>query len=189
MAIAGIAPDSKQPTEQVENMEQEQKLIKEALISAYDKNISTRLKAELCSYDANSYNYAKDGSKSKSSIFSILFLQSLIYCAATPRRSKEIPTLASNVYYLSFLLLLSFQLFSSNEFTGHDVMKAEQWCTSWWHQFKVLLQRGLRERRFEAFNRLRIFQVISVAVLGGLLWWHTPTSHIQDRVSISSTFQ
>lgn len=126
----GIAPDSKQPTEQVENMEQEQKLIKEALISAYDKNISTRLKAELCSYDANSYNYAKDGSK------------------------------------------------------RHDVMKAEQWCTSWWHQFKVLLQRGLRERRFEAFNRLRIFQVISVAVLGGLLWWHTPTSHIQDRIAL-----
>lgn len=64
-------------------------------------------------------------------------------------------------------------------------MKSEQWCTSWWHQFKVLLQRGLRERRFEAFNRLRIFQVISVAVLGGLLWWHTPTSHIEDRVRIT----
>ncbi|KDP37809.1 hypothetical protein JCGZ_06711 [Jatropha curcas] len=62
--------------------------------------------------------------------------------------------------------------------------KAEQWCTSWWHQFKVLFQRGLRERRYESFNRLRIFQVISVAVLGGLLWWHTPTSHIQDRIAL-----
>ncbi|KAH9739613.1 ABC transporter G family member 14 [Citrus sinensis] len=62
--------------------------------------------------------------------------------------------------------------------------KAEQWSTSWWHQFKVLLQRGVRERRFEAFNKLRIFQVISVAVLGGLLWWHTPTSHIEDRVAL-----
>lgn len=48
----------------------------------------------------------------------------------------------------------------------------------------VLLQRGLRERRYEAFNRLRIFQVISVAVLGGLLWWHTPTSHIEDRIAL-----
>jgi len=51
----------------------------------------------------------------------------------------------------------------------------------------VLLQRGLRERRFEAFNRLRIFQVISVAFLGGLLWWHTPESHIGDRVRVSSS--
>lgn len=63
-------------------------------------------------------------------------------------------------------------------------MKSEQWCTSWWHQFIVLLLRGVRERRFESFNRLRIFQVISVAILGGLLWWHTPTSHIEDRVRI-----
>jgi hypothetical protein len=73
---------------------------------------------------------------------------------------------------------------SSIEIAGFD-MKPEQWCTSWWHQFTVLLQRGLRERRYEAFNRLRIFQVLSVAVLGGLLWWHTPTSHIEDRVRIS----
>jgi len=61
----------------------------------------------------------------------------------------------------------------------------EEWCTSWWYQFRVLLQRGLKERRYDAFNRLRIFQVISVAFLGGLLWWHTPSSHIEDRVRIS----
>ncbi|KAK9277501.1 hypothetical protein L1049_007045 [Liquidambar formosana] len=124
----GIAPDSKQATEQGENIEQEQKSVKEALISAYDKNISTRLKAELCSSDVNNY-YTKDAST-------------------------------------------------------RNHVKSEQWCTSWWHQFKVLLQRGLRERRYDAFNRLRIFQVISVAVLGGLLWWHTPTSHIEDRIAL-----
>lgn len=63
-------------------------------------------------------------------------------------------------------------------------VNSEQWCTSWWHQFKVLLLRGLRERRYDAFNKLRIFQVISVAVLGGLLWWNTPTSHIEDRITL-----
>ncbi|CAK9136960.1 unnamed protein product [Ilex paraguariensis] len=73
--------------------------------------------------------------------------------------------------------------YAKNASTRRNV-KSEQWCTSWWHQFKVLLLRGLRERRFEAFNRLRIFQVISVAVLGGLLWWHTPTSHIEDRIAM-----
>nr|GEU94007.1 ABC transporter G family member 14-like [Tanacetum cinerariifolium] len=63
-------------------------------------------------------------------------------------------------------------------------VQSEQWCTSWWHQFKVLLLRGIRERRFEAFNKLRIFQVISVAILAGLLWWQTPTSHIEDRIAM-----
>ncbi|WCJ29013.1 ABC-2 type transporter family protein [Euphorbia peplus] len=124
----GIAPDSKPTTEQGENVEQEQKSVKEALISAYQKNISTKLKTELSSVDCNFTN--KDASS-----------------------------------------------------RGFDA-KSEQWCTSWWHQFKVLFQRGLRERRFESFNRLRIFQVISVAVLGGLLWWNTPTSHIQDRIAL-----
>ncbi|KAJ7953284.1 ABC transporter-like protein [Quillaja saponaria] len=125
----GIAPDSKQATEQGESMEQEQKLVREALISAYDKNISTKLKAELCSLEFNNYNITKDAS-------------------------------------------------------AKNDIKSEKWCTSWWYQFKVLLQRGLRERRYEAFNRLRIFQVISVAFLGGLLWWHTPESHIGDRIAL-----
>ncbi|KAF6158841.1 hypothetical protein GIB67_012484 [Kingdonia uniflora] len=67
---------------------------------------------------------------------------------------------------------------------ARKMAKSEQWGTSWWQQFKVLLRRGLKERRYEAFNKLRIFQVISVAFLGGLLWWHTPSSHIQDRISL-----
>ncbi|KAL4341104.1 hypothetical protein GQ457_08G024480 [Hibiscus cannabinus] len=124
----GISPDFKPSVEQVENAEEEEKSLKDALISAYEKNISSTLKAELCNTDVN--NYAN---------------------------TKEAHT--------------------RNEM-------AEEWCTSWWHQFKVLLQRGVRERRYEAFNRLRIFQVISVAVLGGLLWWHTPASHISDRIAL-----
>jgi hypothetical protein len=60
--------------------------------------------------------------------------------------------------------------------------RAGEWSTSWWEQFSVLLRRGLRERRHESFSKLRIFQVLSVAFLGGLLWWHTPQNHIQDRV-------
>ncbi|KAK7346180.1 hypothetical protein VNO80_20695 [Phaseolus coccineus] len=126
----GIAPDSsKHGTEQRESQEAENKLVREALISAYDKNIATKLKDELCSLEVNNYEVIRDGST-------------------------------------------------------RNHIKPERWCTSWWHQFKVLLQRGLRERRFEAFNRLRIFQVISVAFLGGLLWWHTPESHIGDRIAL-----
>ncbi|KAL2348745.1 hypothetical protein Fmac_002745 [Flemingia macrophylla] len=126
---SGIAPDSKHATEQSEGLEQEKKQVRDSLIYAYEKNIATRLKDEVCSPEVNNYNITKDA------------------CA----RNSITP---------------------------------EQWCTSWWHQFKVLLQRGVRERRYEAFNRLRIFQVVSVAFLGGLLWWHTPESHIEDRVAL-----
>ncbi|OVA12048.1 ABC transporter-like [Macleaya cordata] len=133
----GIAPDFKRMTEQQGgdtqegggSIEHEQKLVREALISAYDKNIATRLKAELCGVDINNNN-------------------------------------------------------NNNNNNPWNMVKSEEWGTSWWRQFKVLLRRGLKERRYEAFNRLRIFQVISVAILAGLLWWHSPASHIQDRIGL-----
>ncbi|XP_062192420.1 ABC transporter G family member 14-like [Phragmites australis] len=59
-----------------------------------------------------------------------------------------------------------------------------EWTTGWWRQFLVLLQRGLKERRHESFNKLRIFQVLSVATLAGLLWWRTPAAHLQDRTAL-----
>ncbi|KAK4487469.1 hypothetical protein RD792_005895 [Penstemon davidsonii] len=59
-----------------------------------------------------------------------------------------------------------------------------QWTNSWWLQFKVLLSRGLKERKHEAFSSLRIFQVISVSILSGLLWWHSDANHIQDQVGL-----
>ncbi|GAB2235514.1 hypothetical protein Droror1_Dr00025939 [Drosera rotundifolia] len=126
---SGIGPDSKHGTELCESTEQEKKLFRETLISAFDKNISTILKVELYSLDVTAYHCKRDA----------------------PARSE---------------------------------MKPEQWCTSWWHQFTVLLQRGMKERRYEAFNRLRIFQVVSVATLAGLLWWHTPPSHLNDRIAL-----
>ncbi|KAL1343710.1 hypothetical protein HN51_030054 [Arachis hypogaea] len=59
-----------------------------------------------------------------------------------------------------------------------------QWNTTWWEQLKVLLKRGLQERRHESFSGLRIFQVLSVSILSGLLWWHCDHSHIQDQVGL-----
>ena len=70
--IAGIAPDSKHATEQSEGLEQERKQVRESLISAYEKNIATRLKAEVCSLEANNYNITKDACASRSSILSFL---------------------------------------------------------------------------------------------------------------------
>ncbi|XP_057447944.1 ABC transporter G family member 21-like isoform X2 [Lotus japonicus] len=59
-----------------------------------------------------------------------------------------------------------------------------QWTASWWEQFKVLLKRGLKERRHESYSGLRIFQVLSVSILSGLLWWHSDPSHVQDQVGL-----
>lgn len=70
--IAGIAPDSKHATEQSEGLEQERKQVRESLISAYEKNIATRLKAEVCSLEANNYNITKDACASRSSILFFL---------------------------------------------------------------------------------------------------------------------
>ncbi|XP_010066762.2 ABC transporter G family member 21 [Eucalyptus grandis] len=58
------------------------------------------------------------------------------------------------------------------------------WMTSWWEQFTVLLSRGLRERKHESYSGLRVFQVMSVSVLSGLLWWKSDTSHVQDQVGL-----
>ncbi|CAN6803899.1 unnamed protein product [Brassica oleracea] len=42
-----------------ETSDQKQKTVKETLVSAYEKNISTKLKAELCNADSHSYEYTK----------------------------------------------------------------------------------------------------------------------------------
>lgn len=60
-------------------MEQDQKTVRKALISAYDKNICPKLKAELCAgLEVNNYNnYMKDASASKhilSLSLSLIFL-------------------------------------------------------------------------------------------------------------------
>ncbi|MBA0773012.1 hypothetical protein Gotri_008317 [Gossypium trilobum] len=59
-----------------------------------------------------------------------------------------------------------------------------EWNSSWWEQFKVLVRRGVQERKHESYSGLRIFQVMSVSILSGFLWWHSDTSHIQDQVGL-----
>jgi hypothetical protein len=51
--------------------------------------------------------------------------------------------------------------------------KRENWCTSWWSQFTVLLERGLKERRHESFSTLKIMQVFIASILSGILWFQS----------------
>ncbi|XP_059446029.1 ABC transporter G family member 21 [Corylus avellana] len=68
--------------------------------------------------------------------------------------------------------------------TSSRINCENQWSTTWWDQFMVLLRRGLQERKHESYSGLRIFQVMSVSLLSGLLWWKSDTSHIQDQVGL-----
>ncbi|GFP81369.1 ABC transporter g family member 25 [Phtheirospermum japonicum] len=56
-------------------------------------------------------------------------------------------------------------------------------CT-WSNQFTILLQRSLKERKHETFNSLRVFQVITAALLAGFMWWHSDYHDIQDRLGL-----
>eukprot|EP00898_Chlorokybus_atmophyticus_P003217 jgi/Chlat1/3897/Chrsp26S04180 len=51
-----------------------------------------------------------------------------------------------------------------------EVAAPKRWPVAWWTQFRVLAERATKERRFDAFSGLKIFQVIAVAVITGLLW-------------------
>lgn len=64
---------------------------------------------------------------------------------------------------------------------GEAGRRSEQWTTTWWEQFTVLLQRGMKERRHEALSGLRIAQVAASALLAGLLWWRSG-DRLQDQV-------
>ncbi|KAG9159553.1 hypothetical protein Leryth_013546, partial [Lithospermum erythrorhizon] len=65
-----------------------------------------------------------------------------------------------------------------------DDKKFGRWPTTWWQQFSVLLQRGLKERKHESFSKLKIGQVLFVAFLSGLLWWRSDISNLQDQTGL-----
>ncbi|RVW24450.1 ABC transporter G family member 22 [Vitis vinifera] len=64
---------------------------------------------------------------------------------------------------------------------------SREWGANWWQQFSILFRRGLKERRHEYLSGLRITQVISTAVILGLLWWHSDASSpkkLQDQARL-----
>ncbi|KAL8515164.1 hypothetical protein ACS0TY_014028 [Phlomoides rotata] len=57
-----------------------------------------------------------------------------------------------------------------------NIIDVEECSATWGAQFCILFGRGLKERRHEYLSSLRIIQVISVAVIVGLLWWNSDAS-------------
>lgn len=59
------------------------------------------------------------------------------------------------------------------------------WGASWWQQYCILFCRGIKERRHEYFSWLRVTQVLSTAIILGLLWWRSDSNSakgLQDQV-------
>lgn len=55
-----------------------------------------------------------------------------------------------------------------------------QWGASWDEQFSILFWRGIKERRHDYFSWLRITQVLSTAIILGLLWWQSDAKNPKD---------
>ncbi|XVF18927.1 hypothetical protein REPUB_Repub11eG0066000 [Reevesia pubescens] len=62
--------------------------------------------------------------------------------------------------------------------------KFARWAATWWQQFTVLLQRGVKERKHESFSVFNIAEILVVAVLTGLLWWQSDIAHLQDQLGL-----
>ncbi|XP_015900453.1 ABC transporter G family member 22 isoform X1 [Ziziphus jujuba] len=62
-----------------------------------------------------------------------------------------------------------------------------EWGASWFQQYSILFCRGIKERKHDYFSWLRITQVLSTAIILGLLWWqsdaHTPKG-LQDQAGL-----
>ncbi|KAH1121950.1 hypothetical protein J1N35_005110 [Gossypium stocksii] len=56
-----------------------------------------------------------------------------------------------------------------------------QWGASWWQQYCILFIRGIKERRHDYFSWLRITQVLSTAIILGLLWWQSDSKSSRGR--------
>ncbi|XP_028777517.1 ABC transporter G family member 22 isoform X3 [Neltuma alba] len=62
-----------------------------------------------------------------------------------------------------------------------------QWGTRWCEQYSILFCRGVKERRHDYFSWLRITQVLSTAVILGLLWWQSDANNpkgLQDQAGL-----
>ncbi|KAK9674068.1 hypothetical protein RND81_12G208800 [Saponaria officinalis] len=67
---------------------------------------------------------------------------------------------------------------------GREALNVGQWPTTWLQQFTVLLKRGLKERKHESFDLLKIAEIFLVAFLAGLLWWQSKLTHLQDQIGL-----
>ncbi|URD73332.1 ABC transporter [Musa troglodytarum] len=72
----------------------------------------------------------------------------------------------------------------------HEAEKmTNQWCTTWWQQFTVLPQRGLKERRHEIFTGIKVAQAGLLFFIAGFSAYYSSFQTIficpQERIMLS----
>ncbi|VYS60161.1 unnamed protein product [Arabidopsis thaliana] len=61
-----------------------------------------------------------------------------------------------------------------------------EWGLSWWEQYCLLSLRGIKERRHDYFSWLRVTQVLSTAIILGLLWWQSDITSQRPTRSVGT---
>ncbi|XP_010521140.1 PREDICTED: ABC transporter G family member 25 [Tarenaya hassleriana] len=77
----------------------------------------------------------------------------------------------------------------SHEYPGSMIQRRERvtfgsGLAIWFGQLSILLHRLLKERRYESFDGLRVFQVVAASLLAGLMWWHSDYRDLHDRLGL-----
>ncbi|KAJ6807283.1 putative ABC transporter G family member 25 [Iris pallida] len=67
---------------------------------------------------------------------------------------------------------------------GRELERNYYSSVSWFSQLAILLHRGLKERRHETFNSLRVLQVVATALLAGSMWWRSDIRNVGDRCGL-----
>ncbi|CAL9110418.1 unnamed protein product [Musa acuminata var. zebrina] len=70
---------------------------------------------------------------------------------------------------------------------GRGPCSLDESRVGWWEQCHILFWRGLKERRHEYLSCIRVIQVVTTAVIIGLLWWHSDAStpkKLQDQAGL-----
>ncbi|GMP65718.1 hypothetical protein CsSME_00026398 [Camellia sinensis var. sinensis] len=106
--------------------------------------------------------------------------------------SREDQNVVKQTLVSAFKTNIADTLKSETHETGHHRLHGgglqdkqfERWNTTWCQQFLVLLRRGMKERKHQAFSFLKIGQVLVVSLLVGLLWWQSDISHLQDQIGL-----
>lgn len=68
---------------------------------------------------------------------------------------------------------LMIPVFIDEETKSKVYFEKQKWGASWRKQFCILFWRGLRERRHDYFSWLRLSQIVTTAIIVGLLWWQS----------------
>lgn len=73
---------------------------------------------------------------------------------------------------------------NSNDNTTNEA----KWQTNWIEQFIILLERAFKHRKGHILSFLTAFEICSICILSGALWWQTPTNESTLQSWIGAAF-